>query len=229
MLVHKSNRMERINKKAMLYTYLTAMIILLLILALANVTRAQTTVAIGAKAGYSGSEFSGEDVGSLDVRQTLAAGAFINISPARFLSFQPELLFHRKGAVNHRDAFNIREEYELEYLETPLLVKVRVPIGKVFYPNVFGGPYFAFKTNSSYRAVQTNTEITYSRELDVKNTDYGAVVGGGVDIELKPIFLSIDVRYGIGATEIENSDEPLDLKNRDLTVMGGIGILFGNK
>lgn len=209
--------------------YLVATLILLLALALANTTQAQTTVAVGAKAGYSSSEFSGEDVGSLDVRQTVAAGAFVTISPVPYLSFQPELLFRQKGAINHRDAFNIREEYELEYFETPLLVKVRVPIGKVFYPTVFGGPYFAFKTNSSYRAVQTDTEITYSRELDVKNTDYGAVVGGGLDIELKPIFLSVDVRYGIGAAEIENSDQPLDLKNRDLTVMGGIGILFGKK
>lgn len=212
----------------MMIMYIIAIITLLILAALTNL-KAQTTVAAGAKIGYSGSEFSGDDVGSLDVRNSVAAGAFFNVSPVPYLSFQPELLFRQKGAINNREFINVREEYKLDYIETPLLVKLRVPIRKIFYPNVFGGPYFAFKTNSSYTAVQTDTEIMYRDELNVKNTDYGAVVGGGIDIELKPIFFSFDVRYGIGATEIEDTDEPLDLKNRDLTVMGGIGFLFGKK
>ncbi len=219
--------MERISKKTMLYIYLVAIALFLLLMALTNVTKAQTTFAIGAKAGYSGSALSGEDAGSIDLRETVSGGLFLQVSPAPYLSFQPEVLFRRKGAVNHNETFNIREEYNLDYIETPLLLKLRVPIANAIYPNVFGGPYFAFKTNSTYSATQTNTDISLNRSFEAKNSDYGAVIGGGVDIEVKPIFISLDARYGIGATEIENSDEPVDLKNRDFTVMAGIGLLIG--
>lgn len=226
MQIHRSPKTESIVKRTMTIMYIMAIVLLFVILML-NTASAQTTVAIGGKVGYSGSQFSGDDVGSLDIRNTVAGGLFVNIAPISFLSFQPELLFRQKGAVNNRSALNIREEYKLNYFEVPLLLKLRIPIAKVFYPNIFGGPYYAFNTSASYRAVQTDSGVAMDRDVNVKRSDYGGIVGAGLDVELKFLMLSLDVRYGMGGTKIDDSDDALDLKNRDLTVMAGVGFLFG--
>src|SRR5690349_14538529 len=127
MLIHRSPKTESNIKRTMSIMYIMAIILFLVILML-NAASAQTTVAIGGKVGYSGSQFSGDDVGSLDIRNTVAGGLFVNVAPVSFFSFQPELLFRQKGAVNNRSAFNIREEYKLNYFEVPLLFKLRLPI-----------------------------------------------------------------------------------------------------
>lgn len=188
---------------------------------------AQGNLAIGAKVGYAQSDLYGEDIEDIEFRESVAAGAFLKFSPVEFIALQPELLFKKKGAVNERAFANTREEYRIDYFEVPVLFKLRIPIGGTVYPNIYAGPYYAFVTDASYKITQQDTDIAVERDVDVKNTDYGGVFGGGVDVEFDFLMLSLDARYGIGGNEIEDTEQPLEIKNQDWTIMGGVGILLG--
>ena len=52
----------------------------------------------------------------------------------------------------------------------------------------------------------------------------GALIGAGMDLKIKHLFLTIDGRYGIGFNDI--SKEYLPVKGTHFTFMGGIGYLF---
>lgn len=186
----------------------------------------QSKVTFGGKVGYSQSYLDGTDVEDIKYRNSIAAGAFLKLAPVPFFVIQPEFLFRKKGAVNERSAVGLREEYQINYFEVPVLAKLRLPIAGIVYPNIFAGPYYAYNTQASYTIVQTDTDIGVQRDVDVKRSDYGGIVGAGVDFEFSVLFLSLDARYGFGATEIEDANDALDLKNRDWNVMGGVGINF---
>ncbi len=186
----------------------------------------QSNVAFGGKAGFSQSELYGNDIEDVNFRNSIAAGAFLKISPVSFFAIQPEFLFRKKGAVHERNALNIQEKYEINYFEVPVLAKLRLPIADVVYPNIFAGPYYAYRTSASYTVQQTDTDVMVERNVDINRSDYGGIVGAGVDFELGILFLSMDARYGFGAEEIEDTNDALDLKNRDWNVMGGVGIIF---
>lgn len=215
--------MKTANSKHKWMKY-TAGIVLLLIMA--SPAFSQSNVAFGGKVGYAQSDLYGADVEDIEFRNSVAAGAFLKVSPVPFFAIQPEFLFKKKGAVNER-ALGIRDEYRINYFEIPVLAKLRLPIAGIVYPNVFAGPYYAFATDASYRVVQADTEIAVEREIDVNRSDYGGIVGAGVDVEFNILMLSLDARYGFGGEEIEDSDAPFDLRNRDWNVMAGVGIILG--
>lgn len=189
-------------------------------------SQSNSNVALGAKAGFSQSYLHGTDVEDIEFKNSIAAGAFLKISPVSFFAIQPEFLFKKKGAINKRSVANVREEYTINYFEVPVLAKLRLPIANVVYPNIFAGPYYAYSTEASYTVTQTDTDVAVERNVDVNRSDYGGIFGAGVDVELNALMLSLDARYGLGAAEIEDTDQPLNVKNKDWNVMAGVGIIF---
>jgi len=195
---------------------------LLLAAVMSSTMQAQTLVSIGLKAGASFSGFRGDDAGKISFRKGIAAGLFVNISPAPFFSIQPELLLQQKGAVNENDDFNFKEDVKLGYLNVPVLVKLRIPIAHKFFPHIYAGPQFSYMLKSEYAISSLDTSNVF-RDIDLRNYDLGGVFGFGLDIELNHLFLTADFRYALGSINL--SDEAL-LKNKDLAIMVGIGYSF---
>lgn len=196
----------------------------LVIVGLSAEVHGQPSVSLGVKAGASFSGFRGDDAGDIDFRKGLAGGLFVNISPLKALSIQPELLFQQKGAVNENEDFNFREDVEIGYLNVPVLLKLRLPIGK-FYPHVYAGPQFSYAFKSTY-SVSALDLGDIEREVDLRNYDVGGVFGFGLDVELLDhLFLTGDVRYGLGGIRLDDNDD-VDLKNKDISVMVGAGFRF---
>jgi hypothetical protein len=216
--------MKTTNNKYGWVKYTAGIILLLLMVSPAF---SQSNVAFGGKVGFTQSDLYGKDVNDVQFRNSVAAGAFLKISPVSFFAIQPEFLFTKKGAVHERNAGAIKDEYRINYFEIPVLAKLRLPIAGIVYPNVFAGPYYAFTTGATYTVVQNETDITAERDIDVKRSDYGGIVGAGVDVELSVLMLSIDARYGMGAAEIEDVEGSFDIKNRNWNVMAGVGIILG--
>ncbi|HOT69444.1 MAG TPA: porin family protein, partial [Candidatus Saccharicenans sp.] len=96
-----------------------------------------------------------------------------------------------------------------DYLEIPLLIKVKIPLPGI-KPVVFAGPAVGFKLREKY---ELNGEELPLEEKILKNNDYGAIFGAGLDIGRH---FMIDVRYSLGLqkiiTAVEEGTSP-DVKN----------------
>lgn len=184
--------------------------------------QAQTTAAFGAKVGWINSKFLGEDADNQNNKSGLSAGVFLNITSGNeIIGFQPELLFSQKGS--DFQVGNIREDYRLSYIEVPMLLKVSVPISSL-RPNIFAGPYASFKVSETYTYTEVLTGATLTGEDNTKSIDYGAIFGAGLDVNLSSAIITVDGRYNLGLQELEDADEPKDIKNGSFSF--NVGIAF---
>ena len=101
---------------------------------------------------------------------------------------------------------------KFDYLEIPVLLKIRIPTGSV-HPFVFAGPAFGF----SLRALIDGVKIS-----DMPTADYGAVLGAGLQLGRS---IHIDARYTMGLHKLAIPDlDTIDLKNGVLSAT--IGLAF---
>jgi len=134
------------------------------------------------------------------------AGVFLELNLGRILTIQPEVLYTVKGADSGTG------KLKFDYIEIPVLLKVRIPISS-FHPFVFAGPAFGF----SLKAVLDGIKID-----DMPAADYGAVLGGGVQLGRS---IHVDVRYTMGLSKLEIPDlGTIDLKNG--VISATIGLAF---
>lgn len=188
----------------------------------------QAGFSIGAKGGVTFSSFGGSDADNVKNRTGWVGGLFVNLSLLEVLSLQPEFLLQEKGARTITS--DTRNEIRVSYFQIPVLVKLRVPIGEHVYPHLFAGPNFSYRVDASYTS--TDTQTGQKRDVSVDNirkTDTGGIVGVGVDFETNHGFFTLDARYGLGFQNLGDQSYNLHLKNRDLTVMAGIGFRLGTK
>ena len=132
------------------------------------------------------------------------AGIFLELNLGRVLTIQPEALYTVKGADSGTG------KLKFDYIEFPILLKVRIPISSV-HPFVFAGPAFGF----ILKAVVDGIEIN-----DVPKSDYGAVLGGGLQLGRS---IHVDVRYTMGLQKLAIPDlDTIDLKNGVLSATLGL-------
>ncbi len=148
-------------------------------------------------------------------------GAALELPLHGKFSLQPELLFHQKGfkeisTLNDPivGTINFETSYTLNYLELPVLVKVK--LGS-FYVNA--GPSVALGIGGKYKLKGSGTS-NFSHEGKVKfgmrpdndqsdntyvdnNVDVGIQIGGGYVIAN---LIVVDLRYGCGLINILNKD-----------------------
>jgi hypothetical protein len=55
------------------------------------------------------------------------------------------------------------------------------------------------------------------------STDFGLTFGGGLSFEVGGAEVGVDVRYTLGLTTIDDDDDPWDLKNKVISIMGTVG------
>jgi len=177
---------------------------------------------IGLKAGLSIADYKG-GWPDTDSQKGFCGGAFITCSINEMFAVQTEFLFSMKGAdlgekVRTDEFGNIIETSSvrevLNYLEIPVLGKLSVLPQSCVKPNLFAGPSFALKLSGKHKVGSQETDIEY-----LKDTDYGLVLGGGVDFELGQGQLTVDARYTLGLAKIYDSG--MDVKNRVISVMLG--------
>jgi len=169
------------------------------------------TAAAGVKFGIKG----GANIANVngDFTETIAdwkssvgfcAGIFLELNFGRILTIQPEVLYTMKGA----DAGTGKLKFD--YIEIPVLLKIRIPMGSV-HPFIFAGPAFGF----NLKAVLDGIEVE-----DMPTADYSAVLGGGLQLGRS---IHIDARYTMGLQKLAiPSMETIDLKNGVLSATLGL-------
>jgi len=188
-------------------------------------------VRFGIKAGASWATLAGQlpipGVGTFpfDGDFGFAAGLSFEVPVSRRFSIQPEVLIVRKHAeIDLTDSSHTgSEKLSVNYLEIPLLAK--------WYPGSRRGTIFSLQggiamgirmdaLRSSRHADGTIEDI--EGETLVKATDWGLVLGAGVEFHEFIWALTIDLRYNHGLSDIDNSGSDVDAKWRAVYVVAGI-------
>jgi hypothetical protein len=198
---------------------------------------------IGVKGGLNFSTFSGdlafdEDEFGIDLPFKNKTGFVIGASFSKglmpLLSLQPEILYIQKGAkvdesltIPEVGTAGVEGSFDLAYLEVPLLLRAGLPVPGLS-PFVYAGPAVAFNLSAKAKLDAVagpfrESIIDEDIKDDIKNLDYGIVLGGGMQLGLPLIKLHIEARYTIGLTNIIDADDiDFELKNRAFSLMVGV-------
>jgi hypothetical protein len=189
---------------------------LLLVLMSGSPTFAQDG-GIGVKGGvnFATQQLTGTGAPSPTMRIAAVVGGFVTLPLSSWLSVQGEGLYTMKGAKI--TVSGIESTLQLDYLEVPVLARVRLGSGHRHY-YVAGGVAPAFRL----RARAATTFSSSTEEIDVADQverfDLGVVAGGGMQAGA----LVFDARYTFGIRDIDtDKSDNSHTKNRAVTVTAG--------
>ncbi len=177
----------------------------------------------GVKGGLNFANFHGEDTEGMDFSSKMGycAGGFITYSINDVFAIQPEVLFTTKGAKWNLGTGAVIT-FSVNYLEIPVLAKLSIASQGSVVPSLFVGPYVAMKLSSKAKIEYEGESEEDDWGEDIKTTDFGVVVGGGVDFALGSRKVTVDARYTLGLTSMY--DSPDDLKNGVISLMVGLSL-----
>jgi hypothetical protein len=111
-------------------------------------------------------------------------------------------------------------DVRLNYLDIPLLIRWRLPLGTDFTSNVFTGPTFGTKLSSSGKIDGPNGSIEQNVDPALKSLDVGWTFGFGI---VRERFL-FEGRFTAGFTDVASTTYPHDdsLKNKTFLLLAGM-------
>ena len=150
-------------------------------------------------------------------RTGIAAGGFLEIDPIGPLAVEADVFYSQKGADFEAGGFS--SSAHADYIEIPVVLKLGLPLVPTISYHVHAGPAFAFKVSESIDPEPQGDEDGF------KSTDFGAVVGFGLEFEALISKVMVDVRYTLGLTNVNNSEgeDAFDIKNGAINLLVGIG------
>jgi hypothetical protein len=170
---------------------------------------------LGVTGGVNFATASGKDVQDAKMLTTFMAGLSAIFPINNQFSFQPELLYSRKGA-KFSDAGSAGS-VKLAYIDVPLLLKIGFPTQSSIKPALYIGPSISYNMSCDIEESGGGASVSSSCSdagLKPKSLDYGIVAGGGIDFGTMNFF----ARYQYGLANIGSSSDAGDAKNRVVTV-----------
>ncbi len=186
----------------------------------------QTAAAgIGIKGGFSLARFSASTTEPMPISFVNNAGVVAGVSADLGfgpLSIQPEILYARMGAKAQVESVEIK--YLLDYIQVPVLLKLRVVQAGPVRPVICAGGYGSWMIKG--QGSSTNGVDSESEDITeyMNRFDYGFVGGAGVEFKLPGVRLSVEGRYNFGlANVLKDPENGSVLKNRTLMALIGVG------
>jgi len=196
---------------------------------------AQGLTGKGVKAGLSSSLFTNDIFGDTDRKAGICAGGFLTFQVTPNLAIQPELLYAQRGGKYVTNATNemgevtgeVDANYNFDYLELPVLLRVSATGGGKVSPAFFAGPSLAFKLSSTSSASGDPVLQDVSNEESdmewIRSTDLRLTFGAGLDIDAGSNTIFLEGRYDVGLSNLNDSEGPAVMKHRIITILAGIG------
>jgi len=160
---------------------------------------AAADIQFGIKAGGNMARPTGADaqdpLATLKSKVGFQGGLFLALNFGRVVTVQWEVLYTMKGATYVALDDSYTDKLYADYIEVPLLLKLKIPM-PVIQPFVFAGPSVGFKLQEKLES--NGQEVPLAENL-LKNNDYGAVFGGGVNLGRN---FMVDVRYSLGLQKV---------------------------
>lgn len=155
---------------------------------------------------------------------TIAASAIIDF-PAYLpndlsLGLETGVYFTQKGFTDSAASKLTVEVAEFDYIEIPVLAKLKYREQQRFSPHLVLGPYIGFIANSE--SVDEDGERSDLDEF-TRSVDFGGMAGLGVDIRVGGVMVDLQIRQSLGFTTL--FDDPLfdaDEKLRQISFVFGM-------
>lgn len=182
---------------------------------------AQAQLAIGVKGGLN---FAKQDVEDLNAKNRTGfhGGAFVLIKLTK-IGIQPELIYSQQGSKFKFDGQDFKSNFS--YVNIPVMLKLYLIAGL----NLQVGPQFGFLTSAKADGYDEATQQLV-KDQDVKEfykkSDVSLGLGAGWDL---PFGLTIDARYNLGLSKIENDAAMAATKNQVIQISLGYKLIkLGN-
>lgn len=185
---------------------------------------------IGVEGGPTFADFSVSEGGAdLESRTGFRVAGVLRYGFAGPLGLQTGVGLAQKGtSVSTADA-----DYEVSYIEIPLLITATVPAPAAVSPRVYVGSQVGIESSCEISglsgvpdAVDCTAQEAGENALDTKSTNVDLVFGGGLDFQLSgPLTLTLDGRYDLGMSDINDlsgTDVTNEVKNRSFSASAGI-------
>jgi len=145
-----------------------------------------------------------------DSRTGFVAGLSFNVPVQDIFSVELDALFAQKGAKFSEggDIFKVK----LNYVDIPVLGRVNLPGSGPVGVHLLVGPSFNFKVSEKFDPDEGSVED------QVKKMETTLVIGGGVHVSR----FRIDLRYGLGLSNIEKDSGSDKVTNRVFSILVGI-------
>lgn len=133
-------------------------------------------------------------------------GVFAYLPFAKKWGLQPELVFSAQGStgkpVQNYLVSITEEDYRFSYLNIPILVKYKLPVG--FFAET--GPQVGLLVHAKIgeTMVGSTGTVNYSVKDKLKSTDFSWTLGAGY---CSPFNLGFDIRYNLGLSDINGASE----------------------
>jgi len=135
------------------------------------------------------------------------------------LSFEADVFYARTGMKGTFEGATV--EYRLDYIQVPVLLKIKVIPAGPLRPFISAGGYGAYLLSA--KGVMTGVPSEDIGDMFEK-TDYGVVGGVGVEFKLPGLKLTAEGRYNFGLANIgKDAGEGESAKNRSIMALVGIG------
>lgn len=172
-------------------------------------------ISFGVKGGVNFTSITGDDFDSPDSRTSFHVGALVEFPLADMFSLQAEALYSGQGFEFDQPGLDGNEhvEYQLDYLNIPVLAKIYATKGLSFEV----GPQFGFKVNEEFDTNPSDdpgdTNVDEAESFDFS-------VAGGLTFQTQ-MGLFATGRYTYGLTDVI---QDVDAKNSVFQI--GIGYKF---
>lgn len=161
-------------------------------------------------------------------------GVGIPVTSDNFFMIQPEILYIQKGAAFATDGTSARlGDTYINYAELPVLAKINFG-GEAFRAYVNAGPSVAYALNGrTTRSGGDPVDVSFGNGVDVtfnNRIDFGLQFGGGIGFKVGPGDILLDLRYGLGMTNLLNepvAGADMDAQNRVYALTLGYAIPLG--
>ena len=182
-------------------------------------------VSFGIKGGTNIAEHSFKEQGTTINRESIngfTLGAVLEVGLTDNIFIQPEAVFVQKGS--ELETPTLGEKINVNYLDVPVLLKLKLLNTKMLNINLLGGPSFGLALNGEETDANNQTiDINFGGENGFKRFELGVNAGGGIGVNLGSIGVFGDVRYLFGVSNISD-DTNREIKNKGLNL--SIGIMF---
>ncbi len=182
---------------------------------------AQAQISFGLKGGVNLAQQNIKDVGlDLDSDEITGynLGAFLEVPVGNGnIYFQPEFLLIQKGGDLSLDVSDVKTT--INYIDVPILLKLKILNSNLFNVNVLGGPSFGYATNGEQVENGTTIKLNFGED-NIQRFDVGIHAGGGLGIELGSLTVIGDARYLFGLSDLDGSDRAI--KNKGIVISAGL-------
>ena len=180
---------------------------------------------IGIEGGVNFSNASINPSVTTDTRTGLIVGSLLDVNFTPQITLTPGIRFTMKGFSNtytNVNGVSQTDTYKLNYLEFPVLLKVKFPLTEI-KPYLAAGPVLGINLSANLDQTAGTQSASSDVSNNVESIDFGLLFAGGMDFKVgMNTALFFQFGYQLGLSNIAKNTGTTTIKNNALQITGGV-------